>query len=54
MGASDWIALGELIVAIIGIIIGCIGGKELKKANELKIKFRDIETKIDKLEISSS
>ena len=54
MSTSDWIALGELIVAIIGIIIGCIGGKELKEANKVKVKFRDIETKIEKLEISSS
>ena len=54
MEISDWIALGELIVAIIGIIVGCIGGKELKEANELKIQFRDLETKIEKLEFNNS
>lgn len=54
MGTSDWIALGELLVAIIGIIVGCIGGKELKEANKIKIKFRDMEAKIKKLEINSS
>lgn len=54
MNASDWIALGELIVAIIGIIVGCIGGKELKEANKIKVKFRDIETKVENLDIRSS
>lgn len=54
MSTSDWIALGELVVAIIGIIIGCIGGKELKEANKIMVKVRDIETKIEKLEINSS
>ena len=54
MGTSDWIAFGELIVAIIGIFVGCIGGKELKEANKIKVKFGDIETKIKKLEINSS
>lgn len=37
METSDWIALGELIVAIIGIIVGIIGGKEIKEAYKLKI-----------------
>lgn len=54
MDLSEWIALGELVVAIIGIIVGCVGGKELKEANELKIQFGDLETKIEKLEISNS
>lgn len=54
MGISDLIALGELVVAIIGIIVGCIGGKELKEANRIKIKFVDMEAKIKKLEINSS
>ena len=54
METSDWIALGELIVAIIGIIIGIIGGKEIKEANKLKIQFGDLKAKIEKLEISNS
>ena len=54
MSTSDWIALGELAVAIVGIIIGCIGGMELKEANKVSIKFRELDTKIKKLEISSS
>lgn len=53
MGISDWITLGELVVAIIGIIVGCIGGKELSEANKIKIKLGDIEAKIGKLEINS-
>ena len=51
MNASDWIALGELLV---GIIVGCIGGKELREAKKIKVKFRDIENKIEKLEINNS
>ena len=31
MGPSEWIALGELLVAIIGVIVGIIGGKEIKE-----------------------
>ena len=54
MGSSEWIALGELIVAIIGVIVGIVGGKEIKEANKLKIQFRDLNTKIEKLEISNS
>ena len=54
MSMSNWIAVGELVVAIIGIIVGCIGGRELKEANTIKVKFRDMETKIENLEISSS
>nr|DAP20095.1 MAG TPA: Protein of unknown function (DUF1043) [Caudoviricetes sp.] len=54
METSDLIALGELIVAIIGIIIGIVGGKELKEANKLKIQFGDLKAKIEKLEISNS
>lgn len=54
MGISDWIALGELVVAIIGIIVGIIGGKEIREANNLKIQFGDLKTKIEKLEISNS
>ncbi len=54
MGTSDWIALGELVVAIIGIIVGCIGGKELSEANKIKIKLGDIEAKIGNLEINNS
>lgn len=54
MGTSDLIALGELMVAIIGIIVGCIGGRELKEANRIRIKFGDMEAKIEKLEINSS
>lgn len=54
METSDWIALGELIVAIIGIIVGIIGGKEIKEAYKLKIQFGDLNAKIEKLEISNS
>lgn len=54
METSDLIALGELIVAIIGIIIGIVGGKEIKEANKLKIQFGDLKAKIEKLEISNS
>ena len=54
MGSSEWIALGELIVAIIGVIVGIVGGKEIKEANKLKIQFRDLNAKIEKLEISNS
>lgn len=39
MGTSDWIALGELIVAIIGIIVGIIGGKEIREATNLKFNL---------------
>lgn len=54
MGSSEWIALGELIVAIIGVIVGIVGGKEIKEANKLKIQFGDLKAKIEKLEISNS
>ena len=54
MGTSDWIALGELIVAIIGIIVGIIGGKEIREANKLKIQFGDLKAEIERLEISNS
>lgn len=54
MEISDWIALGELLVAVIGIIVGCIGGKELKEANNIKIRLGDIETKIEKIDINNS
>lgn len=54
MGTSDIIALGELIVAIIGIIVGLIGGKEIKEANELKIQFRDLKAKVKKIELNNS
>ena len=54
MGTSDWIALGELVVAIIGIIVGIVGGKEIREANKLKIQFGDLKAKIEKLEISNS
>lgn len=43
-----------LIVAIIGVIVGFIGKKEIKEANELKVQFRDLEAKVEKIEISNS
>ena len=43
-----------LIVSIIGLFVGLIGGKEIKEANELKIQFGDLKTKIENLEISNS
>ena len=54
MGASESIALGELLVAIIGVIVGIIGGKEIKEANKLKIQFRDLKAKVEKIEVSNS
>ena len=54
MEPSDWIALGELRVAIIGVIVGVIGGKEIREANRLKIQFGDLKAKIEKIEISNS
>lgn len=54
MGPSEWIALGELLVAIIGVIVGIIGGKEIKEANKLKIQFRDLKAKVEKIEVSNS
>ena len=54
MSVSDWIALGELLVAIIGIVVGCIGGKELHEANKIKLKFSDLNAKIEKIEVNAS
>lgn len=54
MNISDWIALAGVIVGIIGIIVGYIGGRELREANNIKIKIRDVEAKIEKIEISNS
>lgn len=54
MTTSDWIALGELFIGIIGIVVGFIGGKELHEANKLKIQFRDLSAKIEKIEVSNS
>ena len=54
MELSNWIALGELIVAIIGIFVGVIGTKEIREANKLKIQFKDLKAKVEKLEISNS
>lgn len=48
MNISDWIALAGVIVGIIGIIVGYIGGKELREANNIKIKIRDVEAKYRK------
>ena len=54
MSVSDWIAFGELLVAIIGIVVGCIGGKELHEANKIKVQFSDLNTKIKKIEVNAS
>lgn len=54
MDISEWISLGELIVAIIGIIVGCIGGKELKEINKIRVRLGNIETKIENLEFNNS
>lgn len=54
MELSDWIAIGELLVAIIGIIVGIIGGKELKEANNLKFQIGKLETKIEKMKFNNS
>lgn len=54
MGLEEWIGVGELVIGIIGIIVGCIGSKELKEANKLKIQFRDLNAKIDKIEVNNS
>lgn len=54
MEASDWIAIGELVIAVLGIVVGCIGGKELKEANKLKIQIGELEAKIEKVEIRKS
>ncbi len=54
MGLSEWIALGELVIAIVGIAVGCIGGKELKEANKLKIQVGELNSKIEKIEIKNS
>lgn len=51
---SDWIDISSVAVAIIGIIVGCIGGKELKISNEIKTSIKSLETKIDKLDIKDS
>ena len=54
MDLSEWIALGELIVAVIGIVVGCIGGKELQEANKLKIQIGELNAKIEKIEVNNS
>lgn len=54
MSVSDWIAIGELLVAIIGIVVGCIGGKELHEANKIKVQFSDLNAKIKKIEVNDS
>lgn len=54
MSISDWIALGELLIAIIGIIVGCIGGKELHEANKIKVQFDNLDAKIKKIEVNAS
>lgn len=54
MDISNWISLGELIVAIIGIVVGFIGGKELKQANNIKAQIDTINSRIDKIEVSNS
>lgn len=54
MNMSDWIALGELLIAIIGVVVGFIGTKELHEANKIKIKFNDLNAKIEKIEVNNS
>lgn len=54
MNFSEWVGLGELIVGILGIIVGIIGGKELKEANDIKMQLRDIHSKIEKIELKHS
>lgn len=51
---SDWISFAELLVGIIGLIVGVIGGKELHEANKLKIQIKKLEAKIEKIEITNS
>lgn len=54
MDISDWIALGELTIGVIGIIIGIIGGKELHEANKIKVQFGDLNAKVDKIVVNNS
>lgn len=54
MSASEWIALGELVVAIIVGIVGFIGGKELHEANKLKVQIGELNSKIEKIELNNS
>ncbi len=54
MEPSEWIEVGNLLVGVVGIILSIIGGKELHEANKLKIQFRDLNAKIDKIEVNNS
>lgn len=54
MGISEWLSVIDIVVAIIGIVVGCIGGQQLKEANRLKIQFRDLKNKIEKIEVNNS
>ena len=51
---SEWIEAGNLLVGVIGIVLSIIGGKELHESNKLKIQFRDLNEKIDKIEVNNS
>lgn len=54
MGISEQLSVINIVVAIIGIVVGCIGGQQLKEANQLKIQFRDLKSKIEKIEVNNS
>lgn len=54
MGPSEWISIVDIAVAAIGIITGIIGGKEIKEANTLKIQIKELNARIDKVEVNNS
>lgn len=54
MNISDWIAIVDTLIALIGIIVGVIGAKEIKAANELKVQVKELKAQIEKIEITNS
>lgn len=54
MGPIEWINIADIVVAAIGIIVGIIGGKEIKEANTLKVQIKELNARIDKVEVNNS
>lgn len=54
MNISEWIAIADTLIALIGIIVGAIGAREMKTANELKVQVKELKAQIEKIEIKDS
>lgn len=54
MQISDWISIGELIVAVIEIITGVIVSKGVHEVKKVKNQIGELYAKIDKIEINNS